>query len=652
MATIETLYKIVASVTGGNAVKALSDQIASMSTGSQNFVRGLNMAGSALKAFAAAEAVRQMVGFVHAAIDVGDQLDDMSTRTGIAVSELGKYTVAAELGGTTMDSVAKSINKLNKNLIDADDGTGTAAAAFRALNINIRDSSGQLKGADDIITEVADRFHKFPDGPTKAALAMAIFGKSGTDMIPMLNDGSEAIKKYGLVIDKDFTTAAHGFNDRLTLMGVGVKQLGIDMAKIMLPALNDAIDQIKGVTNTKSLWDGFAKGASDAIRAVSGSIVVLIEQLKNLYSYWKLISGAEYGAMQMATGHILDGYKTMQNAWTDFKKEFADHNAKSLNAAAQFYDNSYIYGNGNAKASDKINSPKGNNATPVFNPSAAANADALEKDVLKKIAVLNADTGSIKLNNAEREKAVTLAEFEAKGLSKNSELYKQLSAAIDKNTAAHRSFEAGAFKALNDYLDTATNIAQQTENVFSEGFKGMEDALVNFTKTGKLSFTDLANSIISDLQRIMIRQSITGPLAGWLGNSFGSLFGGGSSAADSMVGYMTDPLAFANGGVMTSRGSLPLHRYASGGVASSPQLALFGEGRMNEAYVPLPDGRSIPVTLKGTGGSTIQVTVNVDGTGNVQSDSDSGKKIGTLIASTVKSILINEKRPGGLLAAA
>lgn len=54
---------------------------------------------------------------------------------------------------------------------------------------------------------------------------------------------------------------------------------------------------------------------------------------------------------------------------------------------------------------------------------------------------------------------------------------------------------------------------------------------------------------------------------------------------------------FASGGVMTSRGPLPLTAYASGGVANSPQLALFGEGRMPEAYVPLPDGRSIPVSL-------------------------------------------------------
>lgn len=72
--------------------------------------------------------------------------------------------------------------------------------------------------------------------------------------------------------------------------------------------------------------------------------------------------------------------------------------------------------------------------------------------------------------------------------------------------------------------------------------------------------------------------------------------------------------SFADGGVMTSGGPLPLNRYAGGGIARSPQLALFGEGRGPEAYVPLPDGRSIPVTMRGGGGAVASpVTVNLIG---------------------------------------
>ena len=72
---------------------------------------------------------------------------------------------------------------------------------------------------------------------------------------------------------------------------------------------------------------------------------------------------------------------------------------------------------------------------------------------------------------------------------------------------------------------------------------------------------------------------------------------------------------------------------------------------MNEAYVPLPDGKRIPVNMKGGGGSvgSINVTVNVDGSSDVKADGQQGAELGKLIAASVKAIIINEKRPGGEL---
>jgi len=93
----------------------------------------------------------------------------------------------------------------------------------------------------------------------------------------------------------------------------------------------------------------------------------------------------------------------------------------------------------------------------------------------------------------------------------------------------------------------------------------------------------------------------------------GSLFGGGASGGAGggglagVTSLFSSGFAFANGGVMTSAGPLPLRRYAAGGVADSPQLAMYGEGSKPEAFVPLPDGRSIPVAMKGGGGQNISL---------------------------------------------
>jgi lambda family phage tail tape measure protein len=85
--------------------------------------------------------------------------------------------------------------------------------------------------------------------------------------------------------------------------------------------------------------------------------------------------------------------------------------------------------------------------------------------------------------------------------------------AIEARWDAERSWETGVTKALNNYIETVSNAAAQSERLFTNAFKGMEDALVSFVQTGKLDFKSLANSIIADLIRIQIQNSIMKPLA-------------------------------------------------------------------------------------------------------------------------------------------
>lgn len=84
---------------------------------------------------------------------------------------------------------------------------------------------------------------------------------------------------------------------------------------------------------------------------------------------------------------------------------------------------------------------------------------------------------------------------------------------------------SGVRRALRKYAEEANDSAKQIEEAITGGFKAGEDALVEFVTTGKLNVTDLVNSIIADLARLAIRQSITGPLS----SALGSVFGGGGS---------------------------------------------------------------------------------------------------------------------------
>ena len=190
--------------------------------------------------------------------------------------------------------------------------------------------------------------------------------------------------------------------------------------------------------------------------------------------------------------------------------------------------------------------------------------------------------------------------------------------------------EAGFAKGLRLVAEEAEQIGKQMESATVRAFNGMTDALVNFVMTGKLDFRSLANSIISDLIRIQIQRAITLPLARAMSSFFG----------------------FADGGVMTSAGPMALRTYASGGIANSPQLALFGEGSKPEAYVPLPDGRSIPVTMSGgaSAGDVFNISVSVSDAGaSSRGDDPGGRDLGRAIASAVRQELLAQKRAGGLL---
>jgi hypothetical protein len=176
------------------------------------------------------------------------------------------------------------------------------------------------------------------------------------------------------------------------------------------------------------------------------------------------------------------------------------------------------------------------------------------------------------------------------------------------------------------------------------------------TRDWRSAMHGLINSVVADFARIAIRQTITGPLSD-------VMFGGDRRAGDAGLlgrafGWITS--LFEGGGVMTSHGPLPLRTYASGGIAASPQLALFGEGSTPEAYVPVPNGR-IPVTLRGgapgpgIGSIATNIVINVAGGGvaggtvAAPDSAEQARNIGAMVSAAFNRNLAEQMRPGGLL---
>ena len=212
--------------------------------------------------------------------------------------------------------------------------------------------------------------------------------------------------------------------------------------------------------------------------------------------------------------------------------------------------------------------------------------------------------------------------------------------------------------ALANFAKSAFDVAKQAEQAFVNAFKGMEDALVKFVMTGKLNFKDLANSIIADLTRMLVRAAIVKPLFSFLfpgltdtkvvktvvDNTFGT---GVPSQPKSVFGSKN-----AKGNVFAKNKIVP---YAYGGVVDKPTIfpmangmGLMGEAGA-EAIMPLKRGKDGKLGVQASGGIG-NIVVNVDASGSsVETNETQSAELGKILGAVVQAELIKQKRPGGLL---
>lgn len=200
----------------------------------------------------------------------------------------------------------------------------------------------------------------------------------------------------------------------------------------------------------------------------------------------------------------------------------------------------------------------------------------------------------------------------------NAELLRQveqMQAGLDANMAARAAVMGQKFKSpMEQMVSQWENSTRNMEEATARWSEQTMDAFASAAATGKLEFKSLVQSILADWIKIEARKNFGGAVGGLIKTAIGAMTGSGGmeglGSVNPSSGEYMGSLEFAKGGIMTRFGAVPLRKYAAGGIANSPQMALFGEGSTPEAYVPLPDGRRIPVAMEG-GSSAPPVTVNV-----------------------------------------
>lgn len=243
-----------------------------------------NVAKTAATAIAGVFAFDGIKDSITQTLNLADSLSKMSQKVGVSVDALYAMQAAGKLADVSMESLEKGLLKFNKGLGTAQMGSGDTANALKNLGISLKDSSGHLRNSDQYLNEVADKFKSMPDGIAKSTLSMQLFGKSGADLIPLLNGGSESLKEFSGIMDANTGKAAERLNDSFTRMGLAFDGNKSQILTGMLPAI-----------------ESLSKGLEDSSKWISENNLTI----KELTHYTKeagVVAGAYYGATLAVAG--------------------------------------------------------------------------------------------------------------------------------------------------------------------------------------------------------------------------------------------------------------------------------------------------------------------------------------------------------------
>ena len=227
------------------------------------------MAGALALGFAAEKVIESAR---HIA-EYADEVDKSSQKTGIAAERIQGLQFAAKMSDISAQGLNESLKKLAKAMEGAGSAGNKGAEAFAAVGIKASDLKGMK--TDDALLKIADAFANSQDGAGKAAVAMELFGKSGTDMIPFLNKGSASInelmeqaQKMGLVMSGDALSSASQLDDQFKLMDAQIEGLQRRASLALVPAFL----QITNAFSESTQQGGVLSGVFDGL----GQILILI----------------------------------------------------------------------------------------------------------------------------------------------------------------------------------------------------------------------------------------------------------------------------------------------------------------------------------------------------------------------------------------
>jgi hypothetical protein len=412
---------------------------------------------------------------MKAGIDRADELRDTAQAVGVTVENLSRLQFAAKQSGVSAEQLGTGLVRLSKHLKEV----------------------GDQRSADQALAAIAEKFSRMPDGVEKTALALEYFGRSGADLIPLLNEGAAGIAEMmkqsdelGFTLSQGVADAADQFNDKLGILSAGVAAFNTNLAAQLLPSLNAIAGEF---LNTKTAGESL----DNVVRIAAAGMKILFTVAELTREAFTRL-GQKFGAVAAAMVQAAQG--NFRQAWTILKESAADGVQSSLDSAER------IRGIWKAAA----------DSTAAEAPTIGSNLAAPIVDAAKKAKKAAEDYGSAVNQVGEQFQAMLRFKNQLQGSLDSSS-----SGALGDITAAEERKRDEAAKTASQMSVFANEAARNMQtsfasflfDPFSQGLKGM-----------LAGFTDVVRQMVAELLAAEILKGFFGALSG-LGGGVGSFFG-------------------------------------------------------------------------------------------------------------------------------
>jgi hypothetical protein len=435
------------------------------------------------------------------------KLDELSQSTGVSTEALSGLGFIARQNGVDTEIMVKGLERMSKSAFAAATAPAAAVNAYTRLGVSVKDSSGQMRTAEAIFTDIANRFVQMADGPAKTALAMQIFGRSGADLIPILDEGGSAIdelmqkaRSLGIVISGETAESAEKFKQTMDLMNEAATGASNQLMTQLLPALQAVANAL---TKTDPGEQSSLSFIIDAVANITKELFVMVDIVASAFTevaailvdgtrqvvdvlegLWMAAAEAMIGNFSGAVGELKQHFGDAAKAGDDFlsysKKNWSDF--QDFVNHLDFHPNFTIEGGFTAaEAFFKRLGPKGSvtaDAKTKGLPVAATQKDSVA-DMIAKLgaeaaaqdslaSATDRSTAAMILQKAAAEATEKISEERTRLLDEETRLEEQLKNATSEGRAPEAAGLKKQIAAVKGYLQELETDTPLIESLFTK----------------------------------------------------------------------------------------------------------------------------------------------------------------------------------------